>query len=79
MSNQGVDALVAAGLRELADWIDGFSYKSIGSVCPSCGHGPIYQRHVGFIIGGHNQQSCPCRLIRQSGKSHECGCEWTHG
>jgi hypothetical protein len=77
MADDTVDKIIAEAIKALANWIGDFSYKSIGGNCPGCGHGPIYQRHVGFIIGGQHQQSCPCRLIRQSGRDHPCGCEWT--
>ena len=68
---------IAQAIADLATWIGGFNYSSIGDTCPQCGHGPRYKRHVGFMIGGHDQQSCPCRLIRQSGRATPCGCEWT--
>jgi len=77
VADSNVAMAVVEGLKVLGEWLSGFEYESIGSRCPSCQHEPVYQRHVGFVIGGHDQQSCPCRLIRQSGRTHPCGCEWT--
>jgi hypothetical protein len=72
------DNLIAEGLNALAGWISGFKYESVGGACPGCGHGPLYQRHVGPPSPfGHDQQSCPCRLARQANAAHPCGCEWT--
>ncbi len=60
-------------------WVAGFQYQPLpGQECPGCHHQPRMQRHVGFIIGGHTQQSCPCRLVRQnSDPNFACRCEWT--
>jgi hypothetical protein len=63
--------------QELINWIKGFKYEPANFPCPACTHAPVFHRHVGFIIGGHTQQSCPCRLIRHHGGQWPCGCEWT--
>jgi hypothetical protein len=71
------EEIIAEGIKALANWIIGFHYQSIGSNCPGCGHNPVYERHVGAPLFGHNQRSCPCRLVRQANPSFPCGCEWT--
>lgn len=74
----GSPDLATAAIQAAIGWITSFNYQSIGTPCPACHHAPVMQRHVGFIIGGHHQQSCPCRLVREAGQQTPCGCEWTN-
>ena len=70
------------------DWlsiISAWSWHDVGvhRCSAGCNHRVnFFARHVGFIIGGHRQISCGCRLARQAAESQGrgqgmCGCEWT--
>lgn len=72
-----VTTAVWAGIKAFTGWTDECQYKNVGGECPECHHGPLYERHVGFVVGGHAQCSCPCRLVRQSNPGHSCRCEWS--
>ena len=75
---------VAAANKVIADavaGINGLDWRQDQAACDSCKHGPTFVRTLGVKVLGvgeqHDQHSCGCRLVRQSGKSTECGCEWT--
>ena len=50
MDDPVTTAAVSAGIKALPGWADDFQYKNVGGECPRCHHGPLYERHVGFVI-----------------------------
>lgn len=74
MSQSDIANIVAA----LGGWLSNRGWKEYSGNCPQCNHGVKRVRYVGAPLIGHNQYSCPCRIIRQEqNPQHPCGCEWT--
>ncbi len=74
MSTGIEEAVTAAAIRSLVNWVD-LTINML--VVNALDVTTKEHRHVGFIIGGHTQVSCECRLARQGGLNPDCGCEWT--
>lgn len=80
-----MEAIIGAVLGSLIDWVKSKGWREDGvRTCVGCGHHvQHFRKHVGFIIGGHDQISCGCRLARHAREEHHqnvagmCGCEWT--